>query len=504
MLMAYVINRYNGEVLTTVDDGTVDQTLDIKLVGKNYAGYGEIQNEAFVHMLENFSGNAEPPNAISGQIWFDTSTQKLKFYTSNSDWKTAGGVEYGVQPLNPYAGDLWFDTNNDQLNVYTETGWVIIGPQTAGTGTTQMVSRTVPSVGGGLKSVIVATINDEPVYIISREEFTIDVAALENPAEFTGFTGSQSRNIKRGLTLPYLTNQGIPNLSEGPASFYRYHGTAASALGLYKTSTGEFISADTISSAIGAIGSFDDNGFYVGTGNDLWIHIDSDGQTPLIERLLGTAITFRFPQGTSTIDPVVITNTGVNPGTNNTYTLGTGSNRWSTVFATTFNGTATQADTLKVGTNYLSASTSAAANTIAVRDSSGNLTAGVFSGVATSARYADLAEIYKTDVHYDVGTVVAVGGNAEVRATVFGDRAIGAISEKPAYLMNKDAEGQAIALKGRVPVRVVGAVSKGDRLVATDNGCAIRASFHQHSDVFAIALESNQNTLVKLVECVIL
>jgi hypothetical protein len=51
--MAYTIDRYNGTTLTVVEDGTVDQTTDIKLVGKNYAGYGEIQNENFLHLLEN-------------------------------------------------------------------------------------------------------------------------------------------------------------------------------------------------------------------------------------------------------------------------------------------------------------------------------------------------------------------------------------------------------------------------------------------------------------------
>ena len=51
--MAYTINKYNAAQLTIVQDGTIDQTTDIKLVGKNYAGYGEVQNENFVFLLEN-------------------------------------------------------------------------------------------------------------------------------------------------------------------------------------------------------------------------------------------------------------------------------------------------------------------------------------------------------------------------------------------------------------------------------------------------------------------
>ena len=52
--MAYVINLTNGAQLTTVEDGTIDQSTSLKLVGKNYAGYGE-PNENFVPLLENFS-----------------------------------------------------------------------------------------------------------------------------------------------------------------------------------------------------------------------------------------------------------------------------------------------------------------------------------------------------------------------------------------------------------------------------------------------------------------
>jgi len=49
--MPYTINRYNGQVIATVADGTIDSTTDLKLIGKNYAGYGEVQNENFLFLL---------------------------------------------------------------------------------------------------------------------------------------------------------------------------------------------------------------------------------------------------------------------------------------------------------------------------------------------------------------------------------------------------------------------------------------------------------------------
>ena len=75
--MAYVINLTNGGSLVTVEDGTIDQSTSLKLVGKNYAGYGEIQNENFIHLLENFSSANQPAGPLSGQIWFDSSVKKL-------------------------------------------------------------------------------------------------------------------------------------------------------------------------------------------------------------------------------------------------------------------------------------------------------------------------------------------------------------------------------------------------------------------------------------------
>lgn len=144
--MSYSIDRYNGTTLTVVEDGTIDNTLDIKLIGKNYAGYGEVQNENFVHLLEHFSsaGPAGPQRKISGQIWFDSSLKKLKFYDGNN-WRTTGGAEVGgAAPTSLTEGDFWWDNTNDQLYAFSGTEFILVGPQgVTGSGTTQMKSRSI-------------------------------------------------------------------------------------------------------------------------------------------------------------------------------------------------------------------------------------------------------------------------------------------------------------------------------------------------------------------------
>ena len=146
---------------------------------------------------------------------------------------------------------------------------------------------------------------------------------------------------------------------------------------------------------------------------------------------------------------------------------------------------------------------------LVARDASGNFSAGtitatLFNGTATAAQYADLAEKYLPDAEYESGTVVSVGGDAEITASTYGDRALGVVSTQPAYMMNKDLEGGVyVALKGRVPCKVIGAVRKGQRLVAADNGYAVAGVPHAN-DVFAIALQSSDDTGVKVIEVTVL
>ena len=128
---------------------------------------------------------------------------------------------------------------------------------------------------------------------------------------------------------------------------------------------------------------------------------------------------------------------------------------------------------------------------------------------ATSARYADLAELYKADSDYTAGTVVIFGGDEEITVTnEFADhRVAGVISTNPAYLMNSESNGLPVALRGRVPVKVTGPVNKGDllvtstsygyaRSVGSDTGFGVR--------IFAKSLETDPSNGTKIIEAVII
>lgn len=136
----------------------------------------------------------------------------------------------------------------------------------------------------------------------------------------------------------------------------------------------------------------------------------------------------------------------------------------------------------------------------------GTITAGLFNGTATSARHADLAEKYSTDKVYPAGTVLEVNEKGESQGTEFnGGTLLGVVSEKPGLMINSEADGQYVALKGIVPVLVSNPVFKGQYCIADRNG-KVRGMNKDNMNVFlmlnvvGVALEDSKDgkVLVKV------
>jgi molecular chaperone DnaK (HSP70) len=198
------------------------------------------------------------------------------------------------------------------------------------------------------------------------------------------------------------------------------------------------------------------------------------------------------------------------------------------VSATTFTGaltgaattagtvtTAAQGNITSVGTlTGLTINNATTAITNGAASGSGNIGAAgaTFNTIfakATTAQYADLAENYTADANYTPGTVVVFGGEKEITVTqeVGDERVAGVISTDPAHLMNAACDGLPVALRGRVPVNVIGPVVKGDSLVtATTSGFAISVGRDRTygQAVFAKALETNNSEGEKVITAVIL
>ena len=170
---------------------------------------------------------------------------------------------------------------------------------------------------------------------------------------------------------------------------------------------------------------------------------------------------------TGGVVPFKFSSTGVIPDVDNTYTIGSASAKFNTVYAS------------------------------------------VFDGIATKARYADLAENYSADTEYEPGTVIVLGGVKEITTTTTkGDsRVIGVVSSKPAYLMNSDLQGEFItpvALTGRVPCKVIGKVQQGDILVSSAiAGYAIVNNNPEVGTVIGKAMEAKESVEKGTIEIVV-
>lgn len=126
--MSYQLNKTDGSVLTDLIDGQLDtDSTNLTLVGKNYSGYGEFFNENFIKLLENFANTAAPSNPLTGQLWWNSTEQRLQVY-NGTVWKSSGGPFVQSSRPQMVAGDLWIDNLNNQFYAYDGTDTILIGP----------------------------------------------------------------------------------------------------------------------------------------------------------------------------------------------------------------------------------------------------------------------------------------------------------------------------------------------------------------------------------------
>ena len=464
--MAYTVNKTNSATSPnqyTVQDGVLNTQTDLNFVGKGYAGYGEVIAENFLHLMENFANTSAPTKPITGQLWWDSTNNKLQVY-NGTRFQTAGGSApyQSDAPSNMQAGDIWIDSDTGQMYYYSGTSSILVGPPSS-TGTTSGFTFDAILDSADASQNITKLFNDgNLIAIISEDTFTPKTT-------LSGFA-----TIKKGITL----TTAIADV--------KFQGTATDSDALGGVTAANFLRSNANDTTSGTLGVVNDSGLTVGADSDLSLTVDGTGAI-ISNTIQDTDITFKVNDGGSTTTVMTI------DGSESRIGIGT----TTPTAKLEVNGTikATSLETSVTG-NVTGNLTSSGANSMGTLAMGGTLTSKAivpdtddaydigtssvgYSTVhakATSAQYADLAEIYETDSTYDVGTVMIFGGEKEVtQSTSSNDtRVAGVISEHPAYLMNNKSEGQAIALVGKVKCKVHGTISKGDLLTTCEEhpGCA--------------------------------
>lgn len=494
--MAYTLNKTNGDVLVTLADGVADSnTTNLTLVGKNTTGYGESINENFIKLLENFSKSSAPSTPLEGQLWWDSFNKQLNVF-QGSVWKPMShAISTPTPPSDaPITGDLWWDTVNGQLKGYTGSAWALVGPMSPiGSATTEFRANASIDTLSSSRTVGNITVNNKLAAIISTDATTF-VPGIT-------YAGTGITRINPGINFTSTaepTAISTPNMTFGVSA----GNVQVTSLGL---NHGFNVSAN--------VGGTQRSVFYI------------SGVTG--DASFNGNVTFP-PTAPVSLNTV---SSNVSPQGNSTQNLGSASAYWNTAFIANIQstGTITSGNIITSrglywanGVSYSSTilgslgSLTISGNIVPNANLSYNLGSPTaywnnFYGTAIHAQYADLAERFESDTPYDAGTVVELGGVAEITAAVeeLSENVFGVISTRAAYLMNASAGSDQthppIAVQGRVPVKVIGQVKKGDRLVSAGNGIARAGKRSEISswNVIGRALENKMDDGLGVIEAVV-
>jgi hypothetical protein len=368
-------------------------------------------------------------------------------------------------PGAPIEGQLWWDSGNLLLKVYNGSVFKTISAATSSataptsnvtgdlwydttnaqlkvwTGSAFLLVGPAFTAGTGTTGAIVDTITDNTATSHVVIKFYVEDDVIAIMSKDSAFTP--------GSAIPGWGSgqQVLPGLTMSTASAsYLFQGTASEALLLDGVAASGFLSSTSNDTTSGSLGVLNDSGLTVG--------VDSDCRVT------------------------------VNPAGN--VTIANQTSNQNLLFSVNVAGTPTTALTI-FGAN------------------------GTVSGNQINANYADVAERFEADSIYDAGTVVELGGSAEITkvSAELSDKVFGVISTRAAYLMNSNAGTDAthppVAMTGRVPVKVVGSVAKGDRLVSAGNGMARAARTGEATafNVIGRALTAKQDEAEGTVEAIV-
>lgn len=292
--MSYKLNLTDGSLLLELIDGKIDNTsTDLTFIGKNYQGFGEVLNENFIALLENFNNTVAPTAPIQGQLWYDRTTGRLKIY-DGSVFRNTDNTEYASsQPTEKLAGDLWINSQTEQLYFYNGSEYVLVGPKfTKVEGQNGLFADTVVAKEDGQNKVINKLfVNGALVAIVAKDEFT-PVPSI------TGFTT---------LSVGY-------NISQLYSNFY-WNGTASTALNIQDENgtvfdTNSFLKTSPTGfsqTTDGLLHINNDNGLIIGTGLEFRQRVNA---STIVQELTGLNLNYKldFRDGNGVVNGIFIDN----------------------------------------------------------------------------------------------------------------------------------------------------------------------------------------------------
>lgn len=477
--MTYQITFTNGNVYSVLGPGVIDSKLggtpgSISLFGPSTTNYGQMVANNFIRLLENSASSQAPTYPIAGQIWWNTATNVLSYFDGNKFKPCSSSMLGPTPPVSPLDGDQWWNTGTNQLNIYNGTAWMIIGPgYSKGQGVSGLYNTYITDSSSNQHLVTELLLNGNVSAIISQD------SAFSLTANISGITV-----VQPGINL--ISNSIMNGVSFDSQRLLGATWSAPLSIGSVTPSSGAFTTLNATTSTISNVtllaGSINATStLTIGSGNAT-ITTNTTNGTITISNGPTISASIANKNYVDTQDASTLAAAKNYTDANVAAILGSPYPSISSISALSsaigndslFSNNVYTAIGFKSNTNsptftgnvMVSGSILPTANIASDIGSAAYNFRHIYSQVISST-FADLAEKYESDYIYSPGTVVVFGGDKEVTVSseYCDSRIAGVVSTNPAYIMNSESAGLAIALTGKVPCKVVGAVKKGDILV---------------------------------------
>ncbi len=534
--MPFYITNSDSSVNIVIPDGTIDTTsYSLSLIGRNVADYGQYFATNTIRQLENFASIAapNPDNLLIGQQWFDKGDNIMRVW-DGTQWKaqtgitvegnfpeTGGGTGDGdggtITP--PSTGSGFF--NQEDLKLYVWDG-----------------TQYQPAAYGGEFSSQYS--NDTSLGTPSRygtKVRNIFLESTEGPKAVLAFVYNNDSDVGS-------VNQGTTETKYGKETIMAIFSDHSSFTIKNAASKTEYEDINYFPELTGVGGISSANGGRILPGLNLRQYGQESSEGTVAEVPLATKSTWSEGSG-ALVDPlyedqwvegqrslvpsdayveifdIVRNDNDIIPAQDRAYTIGRQDTWYAGIYVETVTTDVIRPDpagdgTIEIQGNVLLSGDDITLNNITLDDANINgclttrcLTTGdvnesgtvegqwsLLGGSYFEATYADLAENFEADEDYEPGTVVKLGGSKEITMC---DRTMcpdvfGVISTNPAYIMNAGG-GLPVALQGRTPVKLIGSVKKGERLVSAGQpGCAMALKEDKYYDPRIVIGRSLEDT----------
>lgn len=283
-----------------VEDLTLNNQTDLNFVGKNRPDYAVATGENFLHLLENFANISPPNNPIEGQFWYNTA-RNIMYVFDSTQWVEVGGLKKAStapSAQQSQEGDLWVDAGTKQLYLFANGAWILVGPEYSGGSKTGIIGESVIDVNNNEYMIVKVFVSGELIAVFNAAQESNTIPYIRPRTRIPGFDV-----LYKGVTLKNATS-GSQFKYYGTVEKAEALSIAGSTI-----TADKFLRNDTSGSLSGNLRVKNDAGIYLGEEGTFNLRVLS-GAGVISNLVADSDIQFKINSEGTTITPLTITSNG--------------------------------------------------------------------------------------------------------------------------------------------------------------------------------------------------